>query len=117
MTNDARTGGPITPDRFVDIVLWTREVMDATALARLEELHARLARHKKHLILCGPHTQPYAVMERAEQHFATTHSAPLIGKCSPCDRQEPRQDGLFRNVVDASPGDRERFRDDVFGGG
>lgn len=34
MTNDARTGGPITPDRFVDIVLWTREMMDATARKR-----------------------------------------------------------------------------------
>jgi SulP family sulfate permease len=39
--------------------------MDATALGRLEELHEKLLRHGKHLILCGPHTQPYVVMERA----------------------------------------------------
>ncbi len=39
--------------------------MDATALARLDELHQKLTRHRKHLILSGPHTQPYAVMARA----------------------------------------------------
>ncbi|MDR2513092.1 MAG: STAS domain-containing protein [Puniceicoccales bacterium] len=40
--------------------------MDATALDRLENLHAKLLRHKRHLILCGPHTQPYALMARGE---------------------------------------------------
>jgi SulP family sulfate permease len=39
--------------------------MDATALNRLEGLHHRLRRHGRHLILSGPHTQPYALMETA----------------------------------------------------
>ena len=39
--------------------------MDSTALNRLEDLHAKLRRHGKHLILCGPHTQPYFTMEKA----------------------------------------------------
>ena len=39
--------------------------LDVTALDRLEDLHEKLLRHKKHLILCGPHTQPFAVMMRA----------------------------------------------------
>ncbi|MEO6003746.1 MAG: SulP family inorganic anion transporter [Opitutus sp.] len=39
--------------------------LDVTALDRLEDLHEKLMRHQKHLILCGPHTQPFAVMMRA----------------------------------------------------
>jgi SulP family sulfate permease len=39
--------------------------MDATALNRVENLHAKLHRHGKHLILSGPHTQPYFMMEKA----------------------------------------------------
>lgn len=39
--------------------------MDATALHRLEGLLERLRRHGRHLILSGPHTQPYAMMENA----------------------------------------------------
>ncbi|HTJ79340.1 MAG TPA: SulP family inorganic anion transporter [Rariglobus sp.] len=39
--------------------------MDTTALDRLEDLHAKLHRHGRHLILCGPHTQPYFMMEKA----------------------------------------------------
>ncbi len=39
--------------------------IDTTALDRLEDLHAKLRRHGKHLILCGPHTQPYFTMEKA----------------------------------------------------
>ena len=38
--------------------------MDATALDRLENLHAKLRSHRRHLVLCGPHTQPYALMAR-----------------------------------------------------
>jgi SulP family sulfate permease len=57
-----RAGGDL---RVIILHLAAVTAMDATALARLEELHAKLLRHKKHLILCGPHTQPYAVMERA----------------------------------------------------
>ncbi len=39
--------------------------MDASAMHVLEDLHAKLARRKKHLILCGPHTQPYFLMHQA----------------------------------------------------
>lgn len=57
-----RAGGDV---RVIILHMAAVTAMDATALARLEELHERLVRHKKHLILCGPHTQPYAVMDRA----------------------------------------------------
>jgi len=39
--------------------------LDATALNRIELLHAKLRRHGQHLILSGPHTQPYFAMEKA----------------------------------------------------
>ena len=39
--------------------------LDATALNRIELLHAKLRRHRQHLILSGPHTQPYFALERA----------------------------------------------------
>jgi len=39
--------------------------MDATALNRIESLHTKLRRHHKHLVLSGPHTQPYFMMEKA----------------------------------------------------
>lgn len=39
--------------------------LDATALNRIELLHTKLRRHKQHLILSGPHTQPYFAMEKA----------------------------------------------------
>jgi SulP family sulfate permease len=39
--------------------------MDATGLNALEDLHGRLQRKGKHLILSAPHTQPYLVMDRA----------------------------------------------------
>jgi SulP family sulfate permease len=39
--------------------------MDASALHVLEELHAKLRKRGKHLILCGPHTQPYFLMHQA----------------------------------------------------
>jgi SulP family sulfate permease len=39
--------------------------MDATALNRVENLHSKLARHGKHLVVSGPHTQPYFMMEKA----------------------------------------------------
>lgn len=57
-----RAGGDI---RVIILHVGAVTAMDATALARLEELHEKLLRHRKHLILCGPHTQPYVVMERA----------------------------------------------------
>jgi SulP family sulfate permease len=39
--------------------------MDASALHMLEHLHGKLRKHGKHLILCGPHTQPYFLMHQA----------------------------------------------------
>jgi SulP family sulfate permease len=39
--------------------------MDASALHILEHLHGKLRKHGKHLILCGPHTQPYFLMHQA----------------------------------------------------
>ena len=39
--------------------------MDATGLNALEDLHAKLRRRHRHLLLVGSHTQPYLVMERA----------------------------------------------------
>jgi SulP family sulfate permease len=39
--------------------------VDATALNRIELLHTKLRRHKQHLVLSGPHTQPYFAMEKA----------------------------------------------------
>lgn len=39
--------------------------MDATALNRIENMLRKLRLHHRHLILCGPHTQPYFMMEKA----------------------------------------------------
>lgn len=39
--------------------------MDATALDRIENLFQKLRRHGRHLVLCGPHTQPFFMMEKA----------------------------------------------------
>ena len=39
--------------------------MDSSALHRLEHLYGRLRKHDKHLILCGPHTQPFFLMKQA----------------------------------------------------
>jgi SulP family sulfate permease len=48
------------------VILRMRQVLaiDATGLQRLEELAERLNRHGRHLILCGPHSQPLFAMER-----------------------------------------------------
>jgi SulP family sulfate permease len=40
-------------------------VMDATGLNALEDIHKRLRRRGKHLILSGPHTQPLFMMDKA----------------------------------------------------
>lgn len=39
--------------------------LDATALNALDTLHEKLRHHKKHLILSGPHTQPYFLMTKS----------------------------------------------------
>lgn len=57
-----RAGGET---RVIILHLAAVTAIDTTALDRLEDLHAKLRRHGKHLILCGPHTQPYFTMEKA----------------------------------------------------
>jgi SulP family sulfate permease len=39
--------------------------LDASALHALESLHQRLKKHGRHLILSGPHTQPYFLMHKS----------------------------------------------------
>lgn len=39
--------------------------MDSTALDALERLYEKIHRRGKHLILCGPHTQPLFLMDKA----------------------------------------------------
>ncbi|GAB5605355.1 SulP family inorganic anion transporter [Sideroxyarcus sp. TK5] len=49
------------------LVLKMHEVisMDSSALHKLEHLHGKLRKRGKHLILCGPHTQPYFLMHQS----------------------------------------------------
>ena len=49
------------------LVLRMRRVlaMDATGLNALEDLHERLRKRGKHLLLCGPHTQPMFMLTKA----------------------------------------------------
>jgi sulfate permease, SulP family len=57
-----RAGGDT---RVVILHLAAVTALDATALNALDTLHEKLRHHKKHLILSGPHTQPYFLMEKA----------------------------------------------------
>jgi len=57
-----RSGGDT---RVVILHMAAVTAMDATALNRTENLHEKLHRHGKHLVLSGPHTQPYFMMEKA----------------------------------------------------
>jgi SulP family sulfate permease len=49
------------------LVLRMRDVlaMDATGLDALEDLFEKLRKHDKHLILCGPHSQPLFALTRS----------------------------------------------------
>ena len=49
------------------LILRMRKVlaMDATGLNALEDLYEKLRNHGRHLILSGPHAQPFMTMERA----------------------------------------------------
>jgi SulP family sulfate permease len=49
------------------LILKMHEVisMDSSALHNLEHLHGKLRKRGKHLILCGPHTQPYFLMHQS----------------------------------------------------
>jgi sulfate permease, SulP family len=51
--------------RVVILHLAAVTVLDVTALNALESMHEKLRRHKKHLVLSGPHTQPYFLMEKS----------------------------------------------------
>ena len=57
-----RSGGDT---RVIILHMAAVTAMDATALNRVENLNAKLTRHGKHLVLSGPHTQPYFMMEKA----------------------------------------------------
>jgi len=57
-----RAGGDT---RVVILHMAAVTAMDTTALDRLEDLHSKLKRRGRHLILCGPHTQPFFMMEKA----------------------------------------------------
>lgn len=54
-----------TDTRVVILHLAALTALDGTALRGLESLHFKLRRHGRHLILSGPHTQPYFLMEKA----------------------------------------------------
>lgn len=49
------------------LILRMRKVlaMDATGLNALEDLYEKLRKRKQHLILSGPHTQPYLTMDKS----------------------------------------------------
>jgi sulfate permease, SulP family len=51
--------------RVIILHLAAVTALDRTALKALEMLHEKLRNHKKHLILSGPHTQPYFLMEKS----------------------------------------------------
>ncbi|MDP2136944.1 MAG: SulP family inorganic anion transporter [Candidatus Didemnitutus sp.] len=57
-----RAGGEA---RVVILHIGAVTAMDATALNRIESLHAKMRRRREQLILCGPHTQPYFLLEKA----------------------------------------------------
>jgi SulP family sulfate permease len=50
------------------LILLMRQVMamDATGLNALEDLHEKMRRHGKHLVLSGPHSQPLFLMHKAD---------------------------------------------------
>lgn len=51
--------------RVVVLHLAAVTALDATALNGLQTLQAKLSRHGRHLVLSGPHTQPYFLMEKS----------------------------------------------------
>ncbi|HEX2853527.1 MAG TPA: SulP family inorganic anion transporter [Opitutaceae bacterium] len=51
--------------RVIILHLSAVTALDGTAMKALEMLHEKLRHHKKHLILSGPHTQPYFLMEKS----------------------------------------------------
>lgn len=54
--------------QFPDVlILRMRDVlaMDATGLDALEDLQEKMKQHGKHLVLCGPHSQPLFALTRS----------------------------------------------------
>ncbi len=54
-----------TDARVVILHMTAVIAVDATAINALENLHEKLKRHGKHLLLSGSHTQPHALMEKS----------------------------------------------------
>ena len=54
-----------TDTRVVILHMASVTALDATALNALETLREKLWHHRKYLVLSGPHTQPYFLMEKA----------------------------------------------------
>jgi SulP family sulfate permease len=54
-----------TDTRVVILHVAAVTALDATALNALDSLHEKLRRHKKHLVLSGPHTQPFSLLEKS----------------------------------------------------
>jgi len=54
-----------TDTRVVILHLASVSALDATALNAMDSLHRKLLHHKKALVLSGPHTQPYFLMEKS----------------------------------------------------
>jgi SulP family sulfate permease len=54
-----------TNTRVVILHMAAVTALDGTALNALQTMHQKLRRHGKHLILSGPHTQPYFLMEKS----------------------------------------------------
>jgi SulP family sulfate permease len=50
--------------RVVILHLAALTALDGTALNALDTLHEKLRRHGRYLVLSGPHTQPWALMEK-----------------------------------------------------
>jgi SulP family sulfate permease len=50
--------------RVVILHMGALTALDGTALNALDTLHEKLRRHSRQLVLSGPHTQPYALMEK-----------------------------------------------------
>lgn len=51
--------------RVVILHMVSVTALDGTALNALETLHEKLRRHKRQLLLSGPHTQPYFLLEKS----------------------------------------------------
>ncbi|MBL9174281.1 MAG: STAS domain-containing protein [Verrucomicrobiales bacterium] len=72
--------------------------MDATGLHRLEELHRKLRRHHRWLILAGPHTQPLMTLSNA----GFLHEVGFANVCENLDQALARAADLVGTARSAS---------------